>query len=99
MIHGRLRIEPKPAAAVKKSTAGRSPCSSGVQKDLGSLRIFVLLYLPQKLAGVVDQVLGVRLVSAKARQNVSFLDSQSFVLAPLDDTVGVVQVGFFEVLF
>ena len=44
MIHGRLKIEPTPAAAVKKSTAGRSLCSSGVQKDLISLRILMLLY-------------------------------------------------------
>lgn len=98
MIHGRLKIEPKPAAVVKKSTAGRSPCSSGVQKDLSSLRILVLLYLPQKLAAVVDQTLDVSFVSAKASQDVAFCDRQAFVCTPLDNAQRVVEVWLSKAL-
>lgn len=62
------------------------------------MRIFVLLYLPQKLAGVVDQTLDVIVVSAKASQDVAFCDRQAFVCAPLDNAQRVVEVWLSKAL-
>lgn len=62
------------------------------------MRILVLLYLPQKLAAVVDQTLDVIFVSAKASQDVAFCDRQAFVCTPLDNAKRVVEVWLSKAL-
>lgn len=77
---------------------GLSPCSSSEMIQSSSFRILVLLYLPQKLAGVVDQTLDVSFVGAKAGQDVAFCDRQAFVCAPLDNAYRVVEVWLSKAL-
>lgn len=77
---------------------GLSPCLSICVRRSSSLRIFMLLYSSQKLAGIVDQPLDVSFVSAKASQDVAFFDRQAFVCTPLDNAQRVVEVWLSKAL-